>query len=50
MQNLFLFLDIVSLELYTLGPAVFQLFYPLEKVGSLEALKILIDSGDGLLI
>ena len=40
----------MSLELYTLRLTLFQFFYPLGKVGSFKAFKILIYSGDKLLI
>ena len=39
-ENSFSLFDVVSLELYTLNPAVSQFFYPFEKVESLEAFKI----------
>ena len=49
MKNSFLFFNIISFDFYTLRPTLFQFFYPLKKVGSFKAFKILIHSGDNLL-
>ena len=50
MQNSFLFFNIISFDCYTLRPTLFQFFYPLGKVGSCKTFKILVHSGDNLLI
>ena len=50
MRNSFLFFNIISFNFYTLRPTLFQFFYPLGKVGSFKAFKILIHSDDNLLI
>ena len=50
MQNYFLFLNTISFDFYTLRPTLFQFFYLLGKVGNFKAFKILIHSGDNLLI
>jgi len=41
-----LFLNIVSIEVYTLGPTSFQFFNTVGKVGCLEPCKILVDGDD----
>ena len=50
MQNSFQFFNIISFDFYTLRPTLFQFFYPLGKVGSFKAFKILIHIDDNLLI
>ena len=50
MQNSFLFFNIISFEFYTLRLTLFQSIYSLGKVGSFEAFKILIHSGENLFI
>ena len=49
MQNSFLFFNIISFDLYTLRQTLFQFFYPLRKVRSFKACKILMHSGDNLI-
>ena len=50
MLNFFLFFTTISFDFYTLRPTLFQFFYPLKKLGSFKAFKIVIHSGDRLLI
>ena len=50
MQFFNLFFNIISFDFYTLRPMLFQFFYPLGKVWSFKAFKILIRSGDNLII
>ena len=37
-----IFVNIISFDFYTFCPTLFQFFYPLKKVGTFKALKILI--------
>ena len=50
MPNFFLFFNIIFFDFYILRPTLFQFLYPPGKVGSFKAFKILIHSGDNLLV